>query len=66
MKQPKDAIAQLQPLNHTAADLTLIAVGSLVIAPLAAAGYSGSHASEVHQSRGDTAVRPPIHTAPDR
>ena len=28
--------------------------------------YSGSHASEVHQSRGDTAVRPPICTAPDR
>jgi len=27
---------------------------------------SGSHASEVHQSRGDTAVRPPICTAPDR
>jgi len=28
--------------------------------------YSGSYASEVHQSRGDTAVRPPICTAPDR
>ena len=28
--------------------------------------YSGSHASEVHQSRGNTAVRPPICTAPDR
>ncbi len=34
------AIAQLQPLNHTAADLNLIAVGSRVIAPLEAAGYS--------------------------
>jgi len=28
--------------------------------------YSGSHASVVHQSRCDMAVRPPIRTAPDR
>ena len=35
-----EAIAQLQPLKLTAADLTLIAVGSRVIAPLEAAGQT--------------------------
>jgi F-type H+-transporting ATPase subunit gamma len=35
-----EAIAQLQPLKHTAADLTLISVGSRVIATLEEAGYS--------------------------
>ena len=35
-----EAIAQLQPLKLTAAELTLIAVGSRVIAPLEAAGQT--------------------------
>ena len=35
-----EAIAQLQPLKHTSADLTLIGVGSRVIATLEEAGYS--------------------------
>jgi len=39
----------------------------LRLKPLSCRGrYSGSHASEVHQSMGDTAVRSPICTAPDR
>jgi F-type H+-transporting ATPase subunit gamma len=35
-----DAIAQIQPLLHASADLTLVAVGGRVISPLEAAGYA--------------------------
>jgi F-type H+-transporting ATPase subunit gamma len=35
-----EAIAQLQPLQHTSTDLILITVGLRVIGPLEEAGYS--------------------------